>query len=90
MGKWIFKNKARHDNWSEFECSECGNIILATARDFSLHLFDYCSKCGSKMGEKVARPTATSSTTGTVPRLKELLSSGLCNTYGTGMTSIAF
>lgn len=62
MGKWIFKNKARHDDWSEFECSECGNHILATARDFSLHLFDYCSKCGSKMGEKVARPTATSST----------------------------
>ena len=62
MGKWIFKNKARHDDWSEFECSECGNRILATARDFSLHLFDYCSKCGAKMGEKVARPTATSST----------------------------
>ena len=62
MGKWIFKNKARYDDWSEFECSKCGNHILATARDFSLHLFDYCSKCGSKMGENVARPTATSST----------------------------
>jgi len=48
-GEWLFKGNAKYDAWSEFECSECGNIILATARDFNLHLFDYCSKCGAKM-----------------------------------------
>ena len=62
MGIWIFKNKARHDDWSMFECSECGRVINATVRDFGLHLFDYCPKCGEEMGEKVEKPTATSST----------------------------
>lgn len=49
MGKWICKSKARHSDWSLFECSECGRIINATVRDFYLHLFDFCPRCGAKM-----------------------------------------
>ena len=50
MGVWIFKEKARHNDWSLFKCSECGMIINATVRDFYLHLFDFCPRCGAKMG----------------------------------------
>lgn len=51
-GKWIFKKKARHDDWSLFMCSECGRIIDATVRDFYLHAFDFCPRCGASNGWK--------------------------------------
>lgn len=51
MGAWIFKKKARHDDWSLFMCSECGRIIDPTVRDFALHSFDFCPRCGAKMYE---------------------------------------
>ena len=41
----------KHTEFSSmfYKCSACGRVIDATDRDFHLHLYDYCPKCGAKM-----------------------------------------
>ncbi|MDY3303154.1 MAG: hypothetical protein SOW78_02585 [Clostridia bacterium] len=43
--KWLYEDA--DIGWTEYKCSDCGNIICTVAQDEDL--YSYCPYCGAKM-----------------------------------------
>lgn len=44
-GKWLYEDS--DIGWTDYKCSDCGNIISTVAQDEDL--YSYCPYCGAKM-----------------------------------------
>lgn len=47
-GKWLYEDSDR--GWTDYKCSDCGNIISTVAQDEDL--YSYCPYCGAKMDKE--------------------------------------
>lgn len=45
LGKWMYEDSDL--GWTDYKCSECGNIIHTNVQDEDL--YDFCPYCGAKM-----------------------------------------
>lgn len=47
-GKWLYEDS--DIGWTDYKCSDCGNIISTVAQDEDL--YSYCPYCGAKMDKE--------------------------------------
>ena len=47
-GKWLYEDS--DIGWTDYKCSDCGNIISTVAQDEDLYSF--CPYCGAKMDKE--------------------------------------
>lgn len=47
-GKWLYEDS--DIGWTDYKCSDCGNIISTVAQDEDL--YSYCPNCGAKMDKE--------------------------------------
>lgn len=47
-GKWLYVDS--DIGWTDYKCSDCGNIISTVAQDEDL--YSYCPYCGAKMDKE--------------------------------------